>query len=78
MEFAAAYRDPDHLASSLSRVIPANAPPVVVYRIITADARVECRQMKAAGQARVSQLFAPPGNATQPPGLLRALFDDQV
>ncbi|WP_024419971.1 T6SS phospholipase effector Tle1-like catalytic domain-containing protein, partial [Pseudomonas avellanae] len=95
-EFAAAYRDPDHLASSLSRVIPANAPPVVVLRIITADARVECRQMKAAGQARVSQLFAPPagrynhpdektrgavdeiGNATQPPGLLRALFDDQV
>ncbi|GBH20237.1 Extracellular serine protease [Pseudomonas syringae pv. actinidiae] len=96
VEFAAAYRDPDHLASSLSRVIPANAPPVVVLRIITADARVECRQMKAAGQARVSQLFAPPAgrynhpdektrgavdeisNATQPPGLLRALFDDQV
>ncbi|NAS63032.1 hypothetical protein CVE36_17375 [Pseudomonas syringae pv. actinidiae] len=49
VEFAAAYRDPDHLASSLSRVIPANAPPVVVLRIITADARVECRQMKAAG-----------------------------
>lgn len=95
-EFGAAYRDPDHLASSLSRVLPANAPPVVVLRIITADARVECRQMKAAGQARVSQLFPPPtgqrnhsnektrgpvdeaGNATQPAGLLRALFDDQV
>ena len=95
-EFGAAYRDPDHLASSLSRVLPANAPPVVVLRIITADARVECRQMKAAGQARVSQLFAPPerlrnhsnennrgpvdeaSNASQPSGLLRALFDDQV
>ncbi|MDY7533449.1 DUF2235 domain-containing protein [Pseudomonas sp. Bout1] len=95
-EFGAAYRDPDHLASSLSRVLPANAPPVVVLRIITADARVECRQMKAAGRARVSQLFPPPagqrnhwdeksrgtvdetGNATQPAGLLRALFDDQV
>ncbi|WP_017708693.1 T6SS phospholipase effector Tle1-like catalytic domain-containing protein [Pseudomonas syringae] len=96
VEFAAAYRDPDHQASMLSQVTPANAPPVAVYRIITADARVECRQMKAAGQARVSQLFAPPAgrynhpdektrgavdeisNATQPPGLLRALFDDQV
>ncbi len=95
-EFGAAYRDPDHLASNLSRVLPANAPPLVVLRIITADARVECRQMKAAGRALVSQLFAPPtgyinhpnentrgpvdeiSNATQPAGLLRALFDDQV
>ena len=52
--------------------------------------------MKAAGQARVRQLFPPPQheqnyvdenkrgnvdesrNATQPEGLLRALFDDQV
>ncbi|WP_443701154.1 T6SS phospholipase effector Tle1-like catalytic domain-containing protein, partial [Pseudomonas sp.] len=55
-EFGAAYRDPYHLASNLSRVLPANAPPVAVLRIITADARVECRQMKAAGRARVSQL----------------------
>ena len=95
-EFAAAYRDPDHLASSLSRVLPANMPPLVVLRIITADARVECRQMKAAGQARVGQLFPPPAgyrshldantrgrvdeaaNTHEPPGLLRALFDDQV
>ena len=95
-EFGDAYRDPDHLASSLSRVLPANAPPVVVLRIITADVRVEGRQMKAAGRARVSQLFPPPagqrnhwdektrgpvdetGNASQPAGLLRALFDDQV
>ncbi|MGE8144297.1 T6SS phospholipase effector Tle1-like catalytic domain-containing protein [Pseudomonas frederiksbergensis] len=95
-DFAAAYRDPDHLASSLSRVLPANAGTVVVLRIITADARVECRQMKAAGRARVRQLFPPPpgytnhpddktrgpvdesANATQPAGLLRALFDDQV
>ncbi|KPN90924.1 T6SS phospholipase effector Tle1-like catalytic domain-containing protein [Pseudomonas nunensis] len=95
-EFAAAYRDPDHLASNLSRMLPAHPPPVVVLRIITADARVECRQMKAAGQARVAQLFPPPpgysnypddktrgpvdetANATQPVGLLRALFDEQV
>ncbi|WP_163014582.1 phospholipase effector Tle1 domain-containing protein, partial [Pseudomonas viridiflava] len=59
-EFGVAYRDPDHLAS-LSRLLPANAPPEVVLRIITADARVECRQMKAAGRARVSELFPPPG-----------------
>lgn len=59
-EFHANYHDPDHLASSLSRVLPANAPPAVVLRIITADARVECRQMKAAGRARVSELFPPP------------------
>jgi hypothetical protein len=59
-EFGAAYRDPDHLASRLSRVLPANTPSLVVLRIITADARVECRQMKAAGRAKVSQLFAPP------------------
>ncbi|WP_226503045.1 DUF2235 domain-containing protein [Pseudomonas sp. MWU16-30317] len=59
-EFGTAYRDPDHLASSLSRVLPANAPPLVVLRVITADARVEGRQMKAAGRARVSQLFPPP------------------
>nr|WP_235160834.1 hypothetical protein [Pseudomonas viridiflava] len=60
-EFGVAYRDPDHLASSLSRLLPANAPPEVVLRIITADARVECRQMKAAGRARVSELFPAPG-----------------
>ncbi|WP_256738066.1 hypothetical protein [Pseudomonas sp. IPO3749] len=95
-EFAAAYRDPDHLASSLSRVLPAHMPPLVVLRIITADARVECRQMKAAGQARVGQLFPPAAgyrshldantrgrvdeaaNTHEPPGLLRALFDEQV
>lgn len=95
-EFGAAYRDPDHLASSLSRLLPAYSPAVIVLQIITADARVECRQMKAAGRARVSQLFPPPAgyhnhpnekyrgpvdetaNATQPSGLLRALFDDQV
>ncbi|MEJ8865963.1 DUF2235 domain-containing protein [Pseudomonas jessenii] len=59
-EFRANYHDPDHLASSLSRVLPANAPPAVVMRIITADARVECRQMKAAGRARVGELFPPP------------------
>lgn len=59
-EFRANYHAPDHLASSLSRVLPANAPSVAVLRIITADARVECRQMKAAGRARVSELFPPP------------------
>jgi hypothetical protein len=59
-EFRTNYHDPDHLASSLSQVLPANAPPAVVMRIITADARVECRQMKAAGRARVSELFPPP------------------
>jgi hypothetical protein len=63
-EFGAAYRDSDHLASSLSRVLPANTPPLVVLRIITADARVECRQMKAAGRARVRQLFPPPAGYT--------------
>lgn len=95
-EFAKAYRDPDHMTLNLSRVLPANAPPLVVLRIITADARVEFRQMKAAGRARVSLLFPPPAgqhnhpnetfrggvdesaNATQPTGLLRALFDEQV
>ena len=95
-EFAAAYRDPDHLASAFSRLLPARAPAALVLHTITADVRVECRQMKAAGRARVSQLFAPPAgynnhlnektrgpvdegaNATQPAGLLRALFDDQV
>ncbi|WP_457922292.1 T6SS phospholipase effector Tle1-like catalytic domain-containing protein, partial [Pseudomonas syringae] len=30
VEFAAAYRDPDHQASMLSQVTPANAPPVAV------------------------------------------------
>lgn len=95
-EFGDAYRDPNHLSSGLSRILPANTPPLAVLRIITADARVEGRQMKAAGRARVSQLFPPPAgqhnhpnektrgavdetaNASQPAGLLRALFDDQV
>lgn len=58
--------------------------------------RAERLRMKAAGQAKVGQLFPPPKfeqnyvdetnrgnvdesrNATQPEGLLRALFDDQV
>jgi hypothetical protein len=59
-------------------------------------ARADRLRMKAAGQAKVRQLFPPPQreynyvdetnrgnvdesrNATQPEGLLRALFDDQV
>jgi hypothetical protein len=59
-------------------------------------ARADRLRMKAAGQAKVRQLFPPPlreqnyvdetnrgnvdesRNATQPEGLLRALFDDQV
>ncbi|RUT37609.1 DUF2235 domain-containing protein [Pseudomonas sp. PAMC 29040] len=95
-EFGAAYRDPEHLVSSLSRLLPAYSPAVIVLQIITVDARIEYQQMKAAGRARVSQLFPPPAgyhnhpnekyrgpvdetaNATQPAGLLRALFDDQV
>lgn len=59
-EFAVDYRDPDHLASRLSQVLPANAPPAAVLRVITADARVECLQMKAAGRARLGQMFPPP------------------
>lgn len=40
-EFAAAYRDPDHLASgAFSRLLPARAPVALVLHTITADVRL--------------------------------------
>lgn len=58
-EFAAAYRDPKRLVSSLRQLAPAKSAPAYVMRVITADARMEGQQMKADGQAKVSLLFPP-------------------
>ncbi len=59
-EFAAAFRDPDHLRLAVHRLVPARAPSLLVYEVIHVDAGAECLQMKAAGRARVGQLFPPP------------------
>lgn len=95
-EFGADYRGPGVLASVSIRVARQALIPGLLAWQASADARAERELMKAAGQARVRQLFPPPEreqnhvdenmrgnvdesrNATQPEGLLRALFDDQV
>lgn len=95
-EFGRDFRDPDHLRYAVHQLTPARMPPLVVYDIMRVDAGVECLHLKAAGRARLAQLFPPPAgyfhsfdaqrrgpvderlNASQPEGLLRALFDDHV
>ncbi|NWA05002.1 T6SS phospholipase effector Tle1-like catalytic domain-containing protein [Pseudomonas gingeri] len=90
-EFAQDYRGGLSLSVAISR-----ARLLVPGVQAIAEARVEREQMKAAGNARVRQLFPRPKNeydsvdesrrgnvdesrnVTQPEGLLRALFDDQV
>jgi hypothetical protein len=93
-EFAADFRSPGPLDSVAIRValLAFNQDLHQVTEVV----RAERQRIKAAGWARVSQLFPPPQweqnypdesmrgnvdesrNATQPEGLLRALFDDQV
>ncbi|MFL8991175.1 DUF2235 domain-containing protein [Pseudomonas sp. QLc11A] len=95
-EFSAHFRSVGVQPSPAMRVARLVLFPVLLPSVITAVARAEREQMKAAGQLKVSQLFPPPQyernhlnenfrgnvdesrNATQPEGLLRALFDDQV
>ncbi len=59
-EFARDFRDPDHLRLAIYKLIPAGTPPLFVLEVIRVDPGVECLHMKAAGRARVSQLFPPP------------------
>ncbi len=59
-EFGQDFRNPEHLRFVIDRLIPAYMPPVNVYDVIHVDAGVECLHMKAAGRARVGQLFPPP------------------
>jgi hypothetical protein len=59
-EFAADFRDPNHLRLAAHRLIPAGAPSLIVYEVIHVDAGAECLQLKAAGRARLGQLFPPP------------------
>ncbi|GLK89278.1 hypothetical protein GCM10017655_23400 [Pseudomonas turukhanskensis] len=59
-EFAGAFRDPNHLRLAVHRLIPARAPSLIVYEVIHVDAGAECLQLKAAGRARLGQLFPPP------------------
>jgi len=94
-EFGAQYRDPEAVATVLlmARLHPATRS---MAQEAVAQARVERKQMKAAGLSKLRELFPQPKNeyeyvdenkrgnidesrnATQPEGLLRALFDDQV
>ncbi|GLK90277.1 hypothetical protein GCM10017655_33400 [Pseudomonas turukhanskensis] len=60
LEFGKDFRNANHLRFVVDRLIPAYMPPINVYEVIHVDAGVECLHMKAAGRARVGQLFPPP------------------
>lgn len=95
-EFGSHFRGPGVLADATMRVARLVHPPTMVAHILTAEARAEREQMRAAGLSRLRKLFPRPAgefdsvdenrrgnvdesrNATEPEGLLRALFDDQV
>ncbi len=59
-EFGEAFRDLNHLASRIDRVVPAAIGSPDVFENYHVDVGVECRQLKAAGRARVRELFPPP------------------
>jgi hypothetical protein len=60
VEFRADYRGPGVLASVSARVARLALLPGLLAYQISADARAEREQIKAAGQKRVSQLFPAP------------------
>ena len=70
-EFGEHFRNADHLRYAINRLTPAYMPPMHVFDVIHVDAGVECLNMKAAGRARVRQLFPPPA------GYYNHLSDDQ-
>lgn len=58
-EFAKAYRNPDTLLRTLTRLMPAASAPRIVADIITADAYIEGQELKAVARGRVGKLFPP-------------------
>ncbi len=95
-EFGEHFRGPGVLRDATMRVARLVHPPTMIAHLLTAEARAEREQMRAAGVSKLRQLFPRPANyfnrvddgrrgdvdearnATQPEGLLRALFDEQV
>lgn len=61
-EFAAHLRGPCVLADATMRVARLVHPPTLIAHQLTAEARAEREQMKAAGLSRLRQLFPRPAN----------------
>ena len=81
LEFGEDYRGESRSLTSNWQLVLDKIPQNAIFLINSDDERKEFNQMKTEGDARVKVLFPPQGeasNATQPSGLLRALYDDQV
>jgi hypothetical protein len=80
-EFDEDYRDVSRSVQSSLQLVLDVIPRNAIFLINSDDERQEFAQIKREGESKVQVLFPPSGeesNASQPGGLMRALFDDQV
>jgi hypothetical protein len=81
LEFAEDYRGYSRTLTSIPQFFLETIPQHAIFLINTDDEGEEYARMRKAGDAHVAAMFPKAGeasNASEPTGLLRALFDDQV
>lgn len=80
-EFGEDYRNQWRTQTGKGQLIADTIPQHLIFLINSDDERIENARIKADGDSHKGVMFPSQGeasNATQPSGLLRALFDDQV
>lgn len=81
LEFGEDYRGESRSLTSAWQLVLDKIPENAIFLINTDDEREEFRKIKTGGDAHLQVLFPSQGeasNASQPSGLLRSLYDDQV
>ncbi|WP_431295538.1 T6SS phospholipase effector Tle1-like catalytic domain-containing protein [Rahnella sp. PAMC 25559] len=81
IEFGEDYREDFRSYTSMPHFILETIPLTPIYLLRSDDVGRDFLLIKGMGKLHVDTLFPPQGeasNATQPSGLVRALFDDQV
>ena len=80
-EFGEDYRAYSRTLTSIPQFFLETIPQHAIFLINTDDENEEYTRMKKGGDAHVAAMFPKAGeasNASEPAGLLRALFDDQI
>ncbi|MBF7957486.1 T6SS phospholipase effector Tle1-like catalytic domain-containing protein [Rahnella victoriana] len=81
LEFGQDYREQSRSMTSTWQLVLDKIPETAMFLINTDDEREEFNRMKTGANPLVAIMFPAAGeesNATQPSGLLRAFYDDQV
>jgi hypothetical protein len=81
IEFGEDYREDHRSYTSVPHFVLETIPLTPIYLLRSDDVGRDFLLIKGTGKLHVQTLFPPQGeasNATQPSGLVRALFDDQV